>query len=182
MIRKLGWVLRGLIQKPFFQHAGFPVCLAKPLLINKRRNISLGNNVRIYPNARIETVGSGYISIGNNVAIAQNFHCTSAGKLEIGDGTLITENVCITNIDHQYEALDIPILEQDISVLPTVIGHNCFIGFGAVIQAGTTLGRQCIVGANSVVRGSYPDYSVIVGAPGRVVKRFNFDTMRWEHV
>lgn len=62
----------------------------------------------------------------------------------------------------------------------TEIGENCFIGYGAAIQAGTVLGRQCIVGANSVVRGEFPDYCVIVGAPARIVKRYNPVSGEWE--
>ena len=49
-------------------------------------------------------------------------------------------------------------------------------------MAGTKLGKQCVVGANSVVRGEFPDYCVIVGAPARVVKKYNPDTKIWEAV
>jgi acetyltransferase-like isoleucine patch superfamily enzyme len=72
------------------------------------------------------------------------------------------------------------ILDQEHIISKTEIGENCYIGFGVVIQAGTTLGRQCVVGANSVVKGSFPDFSVIVGAPGRVVKRYNTESEKWE--
>ena len=74
------------------------------------------------------------------------------------------------------------ILVQDLLIKETRIGENSFIGFGAVIQAGTILGKQCIVGSNSVVRGIYPDYSVIVGNPRKVVKRYNIKTNEWEKV
>jgi len=53
---------------------------------------------------------------------------------------------------------------------------------GVAIQAGTVLGKQCIVGANSVVRGVFPDYSVIAGVPARIIKRFNFDKNKWEKI
>ena len=64
----------------------------------------------------------------------------------------------------------------------TAIGENCFIGYGAVIMPGTVLGRQCIVGANSVVKGVYPDYCVIAGVPARIIRRYNFQTEEWEKV
>ena len=48
-----------------------------------------------------------------------------------------------------------------------------------MIQAGTILGKQCIVGANSVVRGTFPDYCVIVGAPARIVKRYDEPSKQW---
>jgi acetyltransferase-like isoleucine patch superfamily enzyme len=53
---------------------------------------------------------------------------------------------------------------------------------GSAIMAGTRLGKQCIVGANSVVKGEFPDYCVIVGAPAKIVKKYNFETQEWEKV
>lgn len=107
-------------------------------------------------------------------------HPGGGGGVHIGNDVTIVANVCITNIDHQYEDIDKSVLNQGIKVTDTKIGDGCFIGFGAVIQAGTTLGTHCIVGANAVVRGNFPDYSVIVGVPARIVKRYNAKTGQWE--
>ena len=52
--------------------------------------------------------------------------------------------------------------------------------FGVAIQAGTILGKHCIVGTNSVVRGIYPDFCVLVGSPASIVKRYNIKTKKWE--
>ena len=73
-------------------------------------------------------------------------------------------------------------MDQKWLVKTTRIGEGSFIGYGAAIQAGTILGKHCIVGTNAVVRGSYPDYSVIVGVPGRVIKRYNPKSGNWENV
>ena len=67
-------------------------------------------------------------------------------------------------------------------VKDTIIGENCFIGYGVAIQAGTKLGKQCIVGANAVVRGDFPDYSVIAGVPAKIIRKYNFDTKTWDRV
>ena len=143
--------------------------------------VVIGNRVRIFPGLRIETHFGGRILISNNVAIQQNFHITSAREdLKIGKDTTILGNVFITNIDHDYTELSKHILQQEYKVRTTEIGDNCFIGYGASIQAGTILGKQCVVGAGSVVRGVFPDYSVIVGAPARIVKRFNQETGLWQ--
>ncbi|MNJ54691.1 putative lipopolysaccharide biosynthesis O-acetyl transferase WbbJ [compost metagenome] len=71
-------------------------------------------------------------------------------------------------------------LDQSTIWKKTEIGKNCFIGMGARIQAGTILGNGCIVGANSVVRGHFPDYCVLVGAPARVVKRYDPASGQWQ--
>lgn len=53
---------------------------------------------------------------------------------------------------------------------------------GAAIMAGTVLGKQCVVGANAVVKGTYPDYSVIAGVPAKIIKRYNAQSGLWEKV
>jgi acetyltransferase-like isoleucine patch superfamily enzyme len=72
------------------------------------------------------------------------------------------------------------VLDQPAYWKQTSIGKNCFIGMGARIQAVTVLGDGCIVGANAVVSGSFPPYSVIVGVPGRVIKRHSAERGTWE--
>ena len=71
-------------------------------------------------------------------------------------------------------------MDQKVIIKRTFIGENCFIGTGAVINSGTILGKQCIVGAHAVLSGLYPDYCVIVGAPGRIVKRYDENTKEWK--
>jgi len=71
-------------------------------------------------------------------------------------------------------------MNQKFIINETFIGENCYIGIGSCIQAGTILGRQCVVGANSVVRGTFPDFSVIAGVPAKIIKRYNQKTLRWQ--
>lgn len=54
-----------------------------------------------------------------------------------------------------------------------------FIGFGTSIQAGTILGKNVIVGANSFVRGSFPDYTIIGGVPAKILKIYDHTTKEW---
>ena len=176
---KYVWALRALIYKPFFKHIGNMTYIGKPCFIEGRKRISVGNRTRIFPGIRMEAIGSGEISIGDNCAIEQNVHITSGGGLSIGDDVTILGNVCITNIDHEYQNIDQSVLEQTNIVSHTSIGQGSFLGYGSIIQAGTQLGKHCIVGANSVIRGEFPDYCVIVGSPGRIVKRYNASLKEW---
>ena len=181
MIFKIFWILRGLLYKPFFGSYGLPSYIGKPIYINNFKKIFIGKKVRIFPNSRIEVVNKeSSITFENNVSIGQNFHITSGADLVIGKNTTITENVMITNIDHEYQEIDKHILQQPYIIKDTKIGKNCFLGYGVVIQAGTILGKQCIVGANAVVRGTFPAYSVIVGAPAKVVKRYDEVSKIWK--
>jgi acetyltransferase-like isoleucine patch superfamily enzyme len=177
---RIFWIIRGLLYKPFFGKFKLPSYIGKPVFIKNFKRIFIGEKVRIFPGARIEVVGKkSSIVFEENISIGQNFHITSCGNLTIGKNTTIAENVMITNIDHDYKEIGKHILEQAHLVKETRIGSNCFIGFGAVIQAGTITGKQCIIGSNSVVRGHFPDYCVIVGIPAKIVKRYDEISSIW---
>lgn len=179
---KFFWILRALLYKPFFGRLGVISYIGKPIFIKGSKRIYIGKNVRIFPHLRIETHNKGKIILNDNVAIGQNVHITSAAELSIGKNSTILANTFITNIDHDYSEIDKHILDQKMIVKETDIGENCFIGIGVAIQAGTKLGKQCIVGSNSVVRGEFPDYCVIVGSPAKIVKKYNFETNNWEKI
>lgn len=160
-----------IVQKPFFWTPEF---------------IEVGERVLIWPGSRIEGVNeygghrySPRIQIRDGAVIQQNCHITAAGTLIIGEGANIMFGTLITDIDHEYNAPGLDALSQPLEIARTEIGKNCFIGAGARIQAGTILGEQCVVGANSVVRGVFPAYSVIVGAPARIIKRYDKAAGEW---
>jgi acetyltransferase-like isoleucine patch superfamily enzyme len=182
MIYKFFWFLRAILYAPFFGKMGMPSYLGKPIFLKGSRNVFIGKKVRIFPHLRMETQDGGKIIIKDDVVISQNVHITSAGNLKIGKSSLILANVFITNIDHDYQKINQHVVNQNIIVNETKIGDYCFIGMGAAIMAGTILGKQCIVGSNSVVKGTFPDYCVIVGAPAKIVKKYNLETQIWEKI
>lgn len=177
------WILRGLIYKPFLGKYGLPSYIGKPVFIRNFKRIFIGKRVRIFPGARVEVVDkNSSIVFEDNISIGQNLHIISGGgqELRIGKNTTFSANVFITNVDHEYQNIDIHIMEQKLIFNKTQIGENCFIGYGAVIQAGTILGKHCVVGANAVARGHFPDYCVIVGVPARIVKRYDDKSGSWK--
>lgn len=179
-MNKLIWGFLAILYAPFFKKFSFPSHIGVPIFTYGLKRVIIRKRVRIMPGLRIETHKNGSIIFENNVSIGQNFHITSAENLIIGADTTILGNVFVTNIDHDYQEIGKHILDQQMIVKETKIGKNCFIGYGAAIQAGTVLGYQCVVGANSVVRGNFPDYSVIVGSPARIVKRYKLETKTWD--
>lgn len=173
------------IYGPRLLRCGAESIVQKPLFWTPEY-IELGDRVLIWRDCRIEGIdeyGSTHyapsIQLGNDVSLQQGCHFTAAESLIIGSGTTVLCGVVITDVDHEYEALGVNVREQRLSVRPTQIGRNCLIGAGARIQAGTRLGDQCIVGANAVVRGDFPDYSVIAGVPARILKRYDADSGSW---
>jgi len=69
---------------------------------------------------------------------------------------------------------------QPLDKKPTVLKEDVHIGSNSVVVAGVTIGEKTQVGAGSVVTRDIPPFSVAVGNPARVVKRFNFNTKKWE--
>ena len=152
------------------------------------KNIFIAEEVCILHHARMETVaeyrGESFkpkLTIGDRTSIGQNFHVVASGNLVIGNDVTISGNVFISDCCHSYEEININAMNQKLCFQRTSIGDYSFIGYGATIQAGAVLGKQCIVGANSVVlKGNYPDYSVLAGVPAKVIKKYNFETQQWE--
>lgn len=175
-----------IIYKPFLKKSGKRFILIAPIWITSKYLV-VGDNVVIRNGARIEGVdsyaGMSYnpiISIGNEVKIQQNLHLTCAEAIEIGDDTAIAANVSITDIDHNYTDIAIAPERQSLNVLKVTISKNCKIYNNAVILPGTIMGQHCIVGANSVVKGTFPAFCVIAGAPAKIIKRYNSNTLAWE--
>lgn len=106
-------------------------------------------------------------------------HLTCAKRIEIGDNTAIAAYVTITDINHPYEDISLPVERQDIQVAPVKIGKDCKIYNNAVILPGVTIGNHVVIGANSVVCHDVPDFCVIVGAPAKVIKKFDFTKKQW---
>lgn len=149
------------------------------------RYISIGN-ATILNNARIEGVSryndicfSPNIIIHNGVTIQQDLHLTCANKIEIGENTAIAARVTITDIHHPYDDINKPIENQDIVVKEVIIGRDCKIYNGAVILPGVNIGNHVTIGANAVVNKNIPDYCVAVGAPARIIKRYNPVVKQW---
>ena len=182
-LSKAWWFIRTQLTRWRYISVGKHTYIGKPLYI-QRKGIILGNNVRIYPGMRAElSLDDAVIEFGDNISVGQNFHIVCYTKrLKIGKNTTISGNVFLSNADHNYKEIDVHILDQDMIYKETIIGENCFIGYGAVILPGTKLGKQCIIGSNSVVSGEFPDRCVIAGVPAKIIKKYNSETEQWERV
>lgn len=170
-----------------FKKFGESSIIRAPLIIEHPEKIFIGRCVHIRDGLRLEAITQWHdqrfspeLVINDGVSIEQNVHITCANSIIIGKDVTISFDVTITDIDHCHEEIDIHILQQPLRVGATQIGDFCYIGSGAKIFSGTTLGKQCIVAANAVVRGVFPDYCVIAGIPAKIIKRLNVVTGHWE--
>ncbi|NRA79509.1 MAG: acyltransferase [Pseudoalteromonas sp.] len=171
MLNKIIWFLRAFIYSLFFSRFGLPGYIGKPIFIYGYKRIKVGKRARIFPHIRIEVLPHALLEIEDDVAIAQNVHITCGRRVVIKSGACVAANVCITDTRHNYSDLSCNVLKQIDTYSDTVIGEDCFIGFGSVIDSGTVLGKHCIVAANSNVKGVFPDNCIIAGSPAKVVKK-----------
>ena len=102
-------------------------------------------------------------------------------SIVIEDDVWTGHHVYITDQNHGYERIDIPISQQTQPERAVRIGAGSWIGAGSVVLPGAQIGKHVTIGANSVVSGVIDDYSVAVGVPARVIRRRRMDGT-WERV
>lgn len=105
------------------------------------------------------------VTIGRNVVVMPGCLMMSAGGITIGDGAMIAANVQLISNNHDlYE-------RQVITCRPIHIGHNVWIGAGATILPGVTIGDNAVIGAASVVTKDVAPDTIVAGNPARIVRR-----------
>lgn len=105
------------------------------------------------------------------------------GRVEIGENVLIAVNCFISDNTHAYEDPDISVKQQPMrSSGPLTVGEGTWIGANCCVVGGLAIGRHCVIGANSVVTADLPDYAIAVGAPARIVKRYDREKAVWVKV
>jgi acetyltransferase-like isoleucine patch superfamily enzyme len=107
------------------------------------------------------------LRVGNGCVIGRGSHIVAHHSIEIGDDVFTGPYVYITDQNHKYEDIDTPIGRQWPVNSAVKIGAGSWLGTGA----GATIGRNVVIAAGSVVRGSVPDNCVVAGVPARVVRQ-----------
>ena len=110
--------------------------------------------------------------IGDRCVIGARACITAHSSIEIADDVWFGKDVFVSDASHGYQDPEVPIGRQFGSHQPVAIGAGSWIGHGAIILPGTTIGRNVVVAAGSVVRGVVPDLSVVAGVPARVVRTY----------
>ncbi|MDD4437864.1 MAG: acyltransferase [Tissierellia bacterium] len=121
--------------------------------------------------------GVGEILIGNYTRIGLGN--TIIGPVTIGDKVNLAQNIVISGLNHSYEDISKNISDQGVSTKIVVIENDVLIGANSTILSGVHIGQHVVVGAGSVVTKNIPPYSVVVGNPARVVKRYDFEKKIW---
>jgi acetyltransferase-like isoleucine patch superfamily enzyme len=104
-------------------------------------------------------------------------------KVVLEENVLLGPHVMMGDHSHAYEDIEIPVKYQIVTEPgPVRIERDSWIGANVFILPNVTIGRHAVVGANSVVNRDIPPYSVAVGTPARVIRRYDFESKRWVKV
>lgn len=133
------------------------------------RSISMNLYMKVIMKAH-ETVGVRFD--GKPEYIQADAYLDGSGGLTISEGAVISTKVIILTHDWSFlKRINCPPSDyyDKMAYKAVSIGMNSFIGAGAIVLPGSTIGRHCIVGAGAVVKGNIPDYSIVIGNPCKII-------------
>jgi acetyltransferase-like isoleucine patch superfamily enzyme len=152
-----------------------------PTVIYGEGRIAIGAHTTIGPLASIsagmpsqaDELGEPVITIGDRCMLGKGIGIIGHERIDIGDDIWTGHYVYITDQNHGYEDVALPIGVQMWTNEPVTIGAGSWLGHGAVVLPGSRIGKHVVVAAGAIVAGiEVPDFSVVAGVPARVVRRY----------
>jgi acetyltransferase-like isoleucine patch superfamily enzyme len=131
----------------------------------RRLASSCGSVVAVYPSVHI--VNPGGLSLGHHVSVHQMTYLECAGGLAIGSHVSIAHGVSLVTVDHDYRNLAVPMHDSPVRMRPIVIQDDVWIGSGARVLGGVTVGSGAVVAAGAVVTRDVEPFSIVGGVPAR---------------
>lgn len=165
-----------------------------PFRVRGKQYIKIGKGFTTGFNCRLDAFNINnlnekyLIEIGENVEINDDVHIGAVEKIVIGDNVLIASKVYISDHNHgsyKGEEQDSPMSmpkKRKIYSSPIKIERNVWIGEFVSILQGVTVGEGSIIGTMSVVTKDIPPYTIVVGSPAKPIKRYNFETKKWDTI
>ena len=150
--------------------------------------ISLGNSVSLREYAWLsvateDPTGEPTIVLGDNCHIGFGSIISAKNRIHLERDVLVGQVVLIVDHNHAYEDVTVPVIDQGITEGGTIrIGQGTWIGHGASIicpRGELTIGRNCVIAANSMVMRSIPDYSVAAGYPATIIRQYDPERRAW---
>jgi acetyltransferase-like isoleucine patch superfamily enzyme len=196
VLRRFGWLVRGAVKCLVLQRRvgfvfmapkvnlrnaalirfGKGVTLERGVIVDglSRDGIEFGDNVMIGPYSVIRAgmlsnLGVG-VRMGGNCSMDAYSYIGAGGPVTIGDNVIMGQHIAFHSENHEYDRVDIPIKHQGTRRKGIVIEDDCWVGSNTTFLDGAHVGCGCVIAAGSLVRGEIPPYSIVVGAPARVLR------------
>lgn len=182
--KKIYYLITNIYYKHRFEHIGKRSVIVSPLQLDETNSIDIDDDVLIADGAWL--MGNRHerltLHIGEHTTIGHFAHIVARRSVTIGKNVLIADRVFISDCTHSYEESSLPIKAQDIVIVGEVnIGDDTWIGENVCV-CGHSIGKHCVIGANSVVNKDIPDFSVAVGNPIKVIKQYDSEINLWKRV
>ena len=149
-------------------HPGGTVSLSAYLDTSPGGRIIVRSGARLNRGCEVRTYG-GVIDVGEGCSVMPFVTLFGHGGITVGPRTIIAPHAVLVAANHRFAGRR-PMTGQGSETAPIVIGSDCWIAANAVITAGVTVGQGSVIGAGSIILKDVPDYAVVVGNPGRVVR------------
>ena len=171
-----------------FAHFGEGVGITwPPSTIFGEHRIEIGDGTVVGPHASLsvgmpafaDVPGSPVLTIGKRCLLGKGIGIVAHERIVIEDDVFTGHYVYITDQNHGYEDLEVPIGLQLWKNAPVRIGAGSWLGHGSVVLPGSDIGRNVVIAAGAVVSGTVPDHSVVGGIPARVLRHYDPDDAAW---
>ena len=159
---------------------GSAICFPNPALYNEQA-MHIGEHTIVGPYTSLSVgmlpgqplLHDRILTIGDRCLIGRGSSIVAHYSVTIENDVFTGPNVYITDQNHSFADLDIPIGLQSTTEGPVRIGEGSWLGTGVVILPGVELGRHVVVAANAVVTASVPDFSLVGGVPARIIRKYD---------
>jgi acetyltransferase-like isoleucine patch superfamily enzyme len=156
------------------------VCPGVHLEIGRGATLRIGRWAWIGDGSKIR-VHEGEVSIGAKTVMGQECTISAYQHVAIGRECIVADRVMLIDFDHGVVEVERPIRLQGIYKRDVRVAHNVWIGYGACILRGVTVGENSIIGTSTVVTRDVPENAVVGGSPARIIRmREAPERMRWE--
>ena len=151
--------------------SGF-VFLGKGVELSARKGhgrVVIGPWVHLGDHNRIRA-HEGTVTIGRKTVFGRDNTINAFLNISIGSECILSDSIYVCDFDHRISSVDTAIRNQGIIKSPVIIGSDVWVGTKVSVLRGSHLGDGCVVGANSVVKGSFKPLSVVAGVPAKLIR------------
>jgi acetyltransferase-like isoleucine patch superfamily enzyme len=158
--------------------------IASDVLLIGVHRIRIGANVAIgsgsWLNVNDRNSPSDGLVIGDNCFIGKRNFFSVGRSIILRDYCLTALNCAFIGGAHRYDDPMSAYMATGVTLDADIyVGANCFFGYGAQVIGNVRIGHGCVIGAGALIRTDIPPFSLAVGNPARVIKRFDFSSMQW---